>query len=102
MEEMYNNVARNIAGMSKDSLKMAVDNNISLGFENLPGNQIFTTPESLNKLRDLTVKELVKSGKLSQVDAEKLIGFTFDFSHANKRQHYQLCNDKDCAPSRSV
>ncbi len=82
-EVMKDNVAKNIASIRKEYLDTAVKNKISLGFENLPGQFLFNSPEELLDLRKRVVDKLVSSGKMSREQAEEFVGFTFDTAHAN-------------------
>jgi sugar phosphate isomerase/epimerase len=91
---MKDNVAKNISMLDKDALRTAVKSGISLGFENLPGNQIFSTPEELNDLRERTINALVKSKKLTRKEAEQLIGFTYDFAHAHSTKYFDIAGKK--------
>ncbi len=89
-EVMIENVAKNIAKLDKDLLQKAVKNNISLGFENLSKEAMFSLPEELIELRKKTVEELVKAGKLTKEQAEKFVGFTFDFAHAITIKNFEI------------
>jgi sugar phosphate isomerase/epimerase len=93
-EAMVDNFARNIGMLDKDALKTAVKKGITLGIENLPGNQPFSTPQEMDKLRDRAIDELVRQKKLTRQEAEKLIGFTFDLGHANTTKYFDIAGKK--------
>jgi len=99
---MRQNVANNIAQLRKEDLQKAVSNGISLGFENLPAQILFSTPQELNDLRDRTVKALVNSGKVTKAQAENLVGFTFDFGHANTTKYIELAGKEFASPSEFI
>ncbi|MFA5406543.1 MAG: TIM barrel protein [Candidatus Nanoarchaeia archaeon] len=99
---MRQNVADNLAAMPKEALKMAVNNGISLGMENLPKDFLFGTPQELNDTRERAVKALVDSKKLSKAEAEQLIGFTFDFGHANTTKYLDIDGVKFAGPAEFI
>lgn len=96
------NVAQAVSTLDPQVLDRAIKNKMSLGFENLPGNQLFSTPQELNQLRDSTIKHLVSMGKVSKKQAEQLIGFTFDFAHANTTKYFEINGKKFASPSEFV
>ena len=96
------NVAQAVADLNPQVLQQAIKKKMSLGFENLPGNQLFSTPRELDQLRDETIKQLVNSGKVSKKQAEQLIGFTFDFAHANTTKYFDINGKKFASPSEFI
>jgi len=98
-EVMRQTVADNIAKVDKEALRLAVKKGITLGFENLPGNIMFSTPEELNDVRKRTIEALVKNKVMSREEAEKLIGFTFDTAHANTTKYFEINGRKYASPS---
>jgi len=100
--KMRQHLADNLAAMPKEVLKMAVDNNISLGIENLTGQFLFSTPAELNDVRERAVKALVDSKKLSKKEAEDLVGFTFDFGHANTTKYFNINGTKFAGPAEFI
>jgi len=99
---MRQTVADNIAKIKGNLLKDAVQNKLSIGFENLPAQIMFSTPEELNDLRKKVVDKLVSEKKLTRPEAEQLIGFTFDFGHANTTRYIDIAGTKFASPHEFI
>ena len=96
-EKMKQNVAENIAAIPKDVLRDAMKSGISIGIENLPGNQLFSTPEEMTDIRNKIISELVKKG-FSRKAVQDFVGFTFDFGHAVTAKYFEAGGKKYSVP----
>ena|GEM_PF-3592416 len=91
-EFLKQNVADNFGKMVDSNKKLfdnAMSEGLSIGIENLPGHQLFSTPDEMNDIRRRIVEKLVEKG-FERSKAENFVGFTFDLSHANTIKYMDI------------
>lgn len=97
---LMKNVADNFGKMVDDDRKVfeeAMRKGMSIGIENLPAFQLFSTPEEMNAIRKMVVDKLVEKN-FDRKLAEDFVGFTFDISHANMLKYLEIGGKRYAGP----